>query len=179
MTFYLRSHTSLQSNTSHYPIETDAPVRLYLQGNSGYCKLNDIQNPQLKEVLAKVGKKFKDALQCTFFNVHHIFRPSNEEGSIEDKDKLAPVIFEFVKTEINKQAKDEFKLDLTDVKSIFVRNAEDHSFKIPHHAYELGIEISDEVLEAAQKSGLLVTKHVNNSTKNTLAKEAGVEEKKF
>ncbi len=108
MNFSLTSFVSLSSACSQYYIDNSAPVKLTLLGPESHCELEAIQDPKLKETVAKVGIGLCSHLKAiydpqlkavlvkvgsaferkergldVFFNVHHHFTPSE---AIDNKD---------------------------------------------------------------------------------------------
>ena len=189
MSFALTSRITLGAQIKQYTINDNGPVNLTLYGSESYCDLKAVQNPQLKEVLAKVGAAFEEKAGWNFFNVDHTFTPteatdnkSSEDN--EDLDNRAQVkgIFAFVKAAIAGQTNGMMALDLTDVTRLDVHKAEDrhgvirrHEHRLaPHRTFELGVRISEKATEAAEKSGLIFREYAKAASADSTAFALGV-----
>lgn len=179
MSFDLKSHVTTAASCSQYHIDDLAPVKLVLFGSNSYCYLKAIQNPQLKEILSKVGAEFERSKNNVFFNFSHTFTPTEKNESSKENDDQVSEIFEFINTEVHAQTGSKLTLDLDDMTQLTVEKAEYRSRKQTYRAYEMGIRLSEKTVETAKKSGLVFREYYTSPPEGTIVYAMGVGQTSF
>lgn len=155
-------------------VDNKAPVRLSLVGpNRSYCHLKGIEDPKLKEVLAKVMDAFEKNIRAFFFDVTHIFTPTESKSSddriAEDLNSQILSIFTFARTAVAGQTGDKLQLQVTDITKFIVEKAEDGGFLPPHRAYELNLVLTEKAVKTARELGLVFREHASSSVSEVKA----------